>query len=75
MLSFMSPMNTMIRRDLGFKLADRTEWGKLMSKFFQSLPLTIVAGVVLTIIMAFVTDAMVESPLDRAPRAFQDLTR
>jgi hypothetical protein len=33
-----------------------------MSKILESLPLTIVAGVVLTIIMAFVTDSMVSSP-------------
>lgn len=33
-----------------------------MSKILESLPLTIVAGVVLTVIMAFVTDNMTSPP-------------
>jgi len=32
-----------------------------MSKILESLPLTIVAGVVLTVIMAFLTDSMTSS--------------
>lgn len=32
-----------------------------MSKILESLPLTIVAGIILTIIMAFVTDVIVSS--------------
>lgn len=35
-----------------------------MSKILESLPLTIVAGIVLTIIMALATDAIVSSSMN-----------
>ncbi len=38
-----------------------------MSKILESLPLTIVAGVILTIIMAFATDAIVSSSRGNLP--------
>lgn len=33
-----------------------------MSKILESLPLTIAAGVVLTVVMAFLTDSMTSAP-------------
>ena len=65
----------------GFGPSNRKESGaNAMSKILQSLPLTIVAGVVLTIIMAFATDAIVSSQgnysrsLDQASDAYTDMT-
>ncbi|MBW7837936.1 MAG: hypothetical protein H3C28_15020 [Sphingomonadales bacterium] len=49
-----------------------------MSKILQSLPLTVTAGVVLTIIMAFLTDQMSTAPtpsemMDEAGDQMQDM--
>lgn len=51
-----------------------------MSKILESLPLTVVAGVVLTIIMAVVTDRMTAPPsmsdaMDAAKSQLEDMTQ
>ena len=43
-----------------------------MGKILESLPLTIVAGVVLTVIMIFVTDAIYDSQMSAPEAAISD---
>jgi len=43
-----------------------------MGKILESLPLTSVAGVVLTIVMIFVTDAMYDSQMSAPEAAVSD---
>ncbi|HPF46636.1 MAG: hypothetical protein KDF58_09680 [Alphaproteobacteria bacterium] len=44
-----------------------------MGKILESLPLTIVAGVVLTVIMIFVTDAIYDSQMSAPEAAISDV--
>jgi|TARA_R110002096_G_scaffold416576_3_gene619824 hypothetical protein len=43
-----------------------------MGKILESLPLTIIAGVVLTVVMIFVTDAMQNSQMSAPEAAVSD---
>jgi len=44
-----------------------------MGKILESLPLTIVAGVVLTIVMIFATDAIYDSQMSAPESAARDM--
>ena len=44
-----------------------------MGKILESLPLTIVAGIVLTVIMIFVTDAIYDSQMSAPEAAVSDV--
>ncbi|MEZ5758851.1 MAG: hypothetical protein R3D86_11580 [Emcibacteraceae bacterium] len=44
-----------------------------MGKILESLPLTIVAGIVLTVIMIFATDAIYDSQMSAPEAAISDV--
>ena len=44
-----------------------------MGKILESLPLTILAGVVLTVVMVIATDAIYESQMSAPERAVSDM--
>ena len=44
-----------------------------MGKILESLPLTIVAGVVLTVIMIYATDAIYDSQMSAPEKAISDI--
>ncbi len=44
-----------------------------MSKILESLPLTIVAGIVLTVIMIIATEAIYDSQMSAPERAVSDM--
>lgn len=44
-----------------------------MGKILESLPLTIVAGVVLTVIMVFATEAIYDSQMSAPEKAVSDV--
>ena len=44
-----------------------------MGKILESLPLTIVAGVVLTVVMVFATEAIYDSQMSAPERAVSDV--
>ncbi len=44
-----------------------------MGKILESLPLTIVAGVVLTVVMVFATEAIYDSQMSAPEKAVSDM--
>tara|TARA_R110002096_G_scaffold175820_24_gene351842 strand:+ start:5233 stop:5436 length:204 start_codon:yes stop_codon:yes gene_type:complete len=53
----------------------KTKQEKTMSKILESLPLTVVAGVVLTIIMVFATQQLEEMNQSGPEKAISDLKK